>query len=319
MKNIIAFLILIYSTSATAYYPTYVSNTNHLVEISQKNSGQWNSLVVINDEAIGKPIHDQTKNILKSINRKLFITTDSGAKELINNIPTLKYKELKYITLNGPLETKITTQLDGIITTEVKGFTILTEVKFDMLGFTLYGKVKTSELNFSADYNVVSGQVYNIRDNSNMKIKVDIDGNGILNSLVAKAGGYLLNVFKPNFFQQNLDSSINSVINNNYYIAGIESVVPDNTWVINGIDLGFEIKNIIKGISPEKYLSLAISESNHKYYTGWLYRTYYMNKVEFDISGNYKVAYGNEPVYATGSWINPCNGPGGANHGCYEP
>lgn len=311
--------MLIYSTSATAYYPTYVSKTNHLVEISQKNSGQWNSLVILNDEAIGKPIHDETKKILTSINSKLFIATDSGAKKLINNIPTLRYKELKHITFNGPIETKITTQDDGIVTAEVKGFTLSTEVKFDMLGFSLYGKVKTSELSFSADYNVISGQVYNIRDNGNMRIKVDIDGNGIFNNLVAEAGEYLLAVFKPNFFQQNLESSINSIINNNYYIAGIESVVPDNTWVINGIDLGVEIKNIIKGTSSGKYLSLAISENNHKYYTGWLYRTYYMNKVEFDISGNYKVVYGNEPVYSTGSWINPCAGPGGANHGCYEP
>ncbi|MEM6187640.1 hypothetical protein [Shewanella vaxholmensis] len=318
MKKIV-FLMLIYSTSATAYYPTYVSKTNHLVEISQKNSGQWNSLVILNDEAIGKPIHDETKKILTSINSKLFIATDSGAKKLINNIPTLRYKELKHITFNGPIETKITTQDDGIVTAEVKGFTLSTEVKFDMLGFSLYGKVKTSELNFSADYNVISGQVYNIRDNGNMRINVDIDGNGILNNLVAEAGEYLLDVFKPNFFQKNLESSINSIINNNYYIAGIESVVPDNTWVINGIDLGVEIKNIIKGTSPGKYLSLAISENNHKYYTGWLYRTYYMNKVEFDISGNYKVVYGNEPVYATGSWINPCAGPGGASHGCYEP
>lgn len=318
MKKIV-FILLIYSTSATAYYPTYVSKTNHLVEISQKKSGQWNSLAILNDETIGKPIHDETKNILMSINRKLFIATDSGAKKLINNIPTLKYKELKHITFNGPIETKITTQHNGIVSAEVKGFALSAEVKFDMLGFTLYGKVKTSELNFSADYNVINGQVYNIRDNGKMRINVDIDGDGILNNLAAEAGEYLLAVFKPNFFQQNLDSSISSIINNNYYIKGIENVVPDNTWIINDIDLGAELKNIINGVSPGKYISLAISEKNHRYYTGWLYRTYYMNKVEFDISGNYKVAYGNEPVYATGSWINPCAGPGGANRGCYEP
>jgi len=37
MRKIILILTLFFSTSSTAYYPTYVSRTNHLVEISEKN------------------------------------------------------------------------------------------------------------------------------------------------------------------------------------------------------------------------------------------------------------------------------------------
>ncbi|GHB06426.1 hypothetical protein GCM10007107_19360 [Shewanella indica] len=44
-----------------------------------------------------------------------------------------------------------------------------------------------------------------------------------------------------------------------------------------------------------------------------------MNKVDFDISGNYKISYENQAVYDTGSWINPCARLGGASHECYEP
>jgi hypothetical protein len=37
MRKILLVLTLFFSTSSTAYYPTYVSRTNHLVEISEKN------------------------------------------------------------------------------------------------------------------------------------------------------------------------------------------------------------------------------------------------------------------------------------------
>lgn len=268
MRKILLILSLLFSTSSMAYYPTYVAKTNHLVEISQKKSGQWDSLVVINNESIGLPIHNETKQILKSINDKLFTSIDSSARTEINKLPTFKYRELKSVTLNGPLETKIITQADGIITATVKGFTMSAEVKFDMSGFTLYAKAKTSELNFSADYNAINGQIYNIRDNGNMRISVDVDGNGIFNNLVAEATESLLKVFKPNFFQKELNSALSSINNQKYYVAGIESVVPENSWIINGVDLGVEIKNAIKGISPGNYISLAISENNHRYYTG---------------------------------------------------
>ncbi|WP_335912424.1 hypothetical protein, partial [Shewanella indica] len=108
--------------------------------------------------------------------------------------------------------------------------------------------------------NPINGQVYNIRDNGNLRVLVDIDGNGIFNKLAAKVTKSLLKVFKPNFFQQELNSILSSIHNHKYYVAGIESVIPDNTWIINGMDLGFEIKNTLKGIHPEKYISIAISE-----------------------------------------------------------
>lgn len=270
--------------------------------------------MVINNESIGLPIHNETKKILKSINEKLFSSIESSTRAEINKLPTFRYRELKHVTLNGPLETKIMTQPDGIITATVKGFTISTEIKIDISGLTLYAKIKTSELNLSADYNPINGQIYNIRDNGNLRVHVDIDGNGTFNKLVTKVTKSLLKIFKPNFFQQKLNSILSSIHNHKYYVAGIESVIPDNTWIINGMDLGFEIKNTIKGIHPEKYISIAISEKNHRYYTGWNYREYYMNKVDFDISGNYKISYENQAVYDTGRWINPC-----ASHGCYEP
>lgn len=318
-KVFIVVSLLIFSSIATAYYPTYVSGTNHLVEISKKKSGAWNSIVVINNTSVGKPIHDETKGILKSINKELFDSIESAARKGINGISWMSFRELKYVTLDGPLQTKLITQSNGVITAEVGGFSLRSEVKFELSLFTLYGKVRTSELRFAADYDVITGRVYNLRDIGNTRVDIDVDGNGIINSLVAEGIEVLEGIFFPTFIQDVVDDGVNGLVNDEYYIAGLESVIPTGKWMVAGVDLGVKIKEMISGVSAEKYVSIGISEKNHRYYTGWSYRTYYMNQVELDISGNYKVEYGNAPIYSTGSWINPCAGPGGAGSGCYEP
>lgn len=99
----------------------------------------------------------------------------------------------------------------------------------------------------------------------------------------------------------------------------IHNKVKSILFDINGVDVGLKIKNLITGVTPGKYISLSISESNLRYYYGGgVFRTYYKNKLSFDVSNNYSVTYENEPVFSTGNWINPCY-VGGASSGCYEP
>lgn len=310
--------ILLYCSAASAYYPNYVSGTQHLVEISQKSSGNWKSLVVLDNSAIGEPIHDKTKKILSAINSNLFDALELEA-EKISDIPTLTYKKLNDVTINGAINTKIMTDNNGIITVELSGFSISAVVRLGITGFSSTANVKTSDLKFAADYDIITGRVYNLRDIGNTRIDVDLDADSLLGSLVVESAESLLNIFDPSFFQGELDDIISGQLNNEYYIAGIDSVVPTGEWIVSGIDLGSEIQDLIRGVSAGKYISIGISENNLRYYTGYGYRTTYTNKVELDISGNYKVGYENAPVFSKGDWINPCAGAGGANSGCYEP
>lgn len=63
MKQLITLLILCYSLSASAYYPTYVSKTDHLIALSNHSSGTWNS-ITLNNTAAGKPIHDALNKLI---------------------------------------------------------------------------------------------------------------------------------------------------------------------------------------------------------------------------------------------------------------
>ena len=318
MKNLMLLFFLLYSFSASAYYPTYVSRTDHLTELSYKSSGSWRG-IVINNNLAGKPLHNEVKSAFNSINSELFDYVESAAREEINDIPTLSFRELKYAKLVGPLKTKIITSGDGVITSEVSGFNFSSEVKVEFTLLTLYGKVNTSELRFSADYDVITGRVYNLRDIGHMQVNFDVDGNGIINSAVAEVLEALVNIFKPDFIQDSVDESLDQLIENEYYIAGLDSVIPEGVWVIDNIDIGIKIKDAIRGIKAGEYIDITLTEWEQRFYEGSKYRYYYRNRVQIDISNNYKFDYGNEPVFATGDWINPCAGPGGSNSGCYEP
>lgn len=318
MKKLMLLFFSLCSFSVSAYYPTYVSRTDHLTEISYKSSGLWDS-TVINSSLAGKPLHDEVKSAFNSINSELFNYVESAAREEINDLPTLRFRELKYAKFVGPLKTKIMTSGDGVITTEVSGFNFSSEVKVEFTLFTLYGKVNTSELKFAADYDVITGRVYNLRDIGNIQVSLDVDGNGIINSAVAEVLEALVNIFTPNFIQESVDESLDQLIEKEYYIAGLDSVIPEGVWVIDNIDIGMKIKDAIRGVKAGEYIDIALTEWEQRYYEGSKYRYYYRNRVQIDISNNYKFDYGNEPVFATGDWINPCAGPGGSSSGCYEP
>ncbi|RTR26068.1 hypothetical protein [Shewanella atlantica] len=300
------------------YYPTYVSETKHLSTIGYKNNNSWRD-IIIDSPSKGKPIHDEVKEILSTINNKLFNVVETEAREGINDTPTLRFRELKRARLVGPLKTKIITQNNGVVTVEVSGFTFDAEVKVDWLGFTLYGDVDTSTLRFSADYELNTARVYNLRDIGNLQVDIDIDGNGIINSIVAETVEVLADIFVPDFVQDSVDDALNELNDNEYYVKAFDNVILPQTWIIDGIDIGLEIKDAIKGINPGKYISISLYEWDERYYEGSMYRYYYRNRAEVDISNSYKFDYSNEPVYTVGDWENPCAGAGGAGSGCYEP
>ncbi|PKG73496.1 hypothetical protein CXF86_17455 [Shewanella sp. GutCb] len=318
LKKIIILIFIFNTSTVFAYYPTYVSQTKHLTTIGYKHNNNWRDIIV-DSTSMGKPIHDEVKEILSTINNKLFEVVEAEAREEINDTPTLRFRELKRAQLIGPLNTKIITQSNGVVTVELSGFTFDAEVKVDWLGITLYGDVDTSTLRFAADYNVSTGRVYNLRDIGNLQVDIDIDGNGIINSIVAETLDVLQYIFFPDSVQDAVDEAINELNDNEYYVKAFDNVILPQTWIVDGIDIGLEIKDAIKGINPGEYISISLSEWDERYYEGSKYRYYYKNRAVIDISNEYKFDYGNEPVYATGDWINPCAGPGGSTSGCYEP
>lgn len=304
----------VYFTSiySYAFYPTYVSDTKHLTEIKEIYSGKS---IVLESDYVGQPIHSKVKAILLGINKNLNEQLTTLAKDGMAGSNILTFRSLQRSSINGEITTKIITENNGVLRVEVGGFSIAAEVKFDVSRFTLYGDIKTSPLKFSADYDVVSGKVYNLQEISATRVYVDVDGNGIFNNIVAEVTDEVLDIFLPKLIRK----SINDALDNTYYIGGLNDVIPIGEWVINGVDVGQQIKNLITGVSAGKYVSISISESNQRYYYGGgAFRNYYKNKLFFDVSNNYLVAYENEPVFSTGNWINPCY-VGGASSGCYEP
>ncbi|MBO2628929.1 hypothetical protein [Shewanella algae] len=315
MKWLATAFLLFTPLHSYAYYPTYVSDTTHLTTIEDVHNGRS---IVLKNSSVGAPIHKEVKDILNSINGEIKNSLTIAAKDGINGLGG-RFRNLVRSELTGELTTKIITEGNGVVKVEVGGFNLSAEVKFDYAGITLYGDVTTSKLKFTADYDVITGEVYNLRDVGNTKVYVDVDGNGIINNLVAETAEELLHIFKPNMFNNLVSESLGKLVNNRYYVGGINSVIPEGKWVFEGVDVGKTIKNSIKGVSPGKYVSLSISEWKHRYYYGGgTFRYYYRNKLTLDVSNNYIVTYENEPVFSTGNWINPC-ASGASNHGCYEP
>jgi hypothetical protein len=310
--------ILLYSTAfySHAYYPTYVSNTKHLTEIKNVNA---NRIIVIESSEIGRPIHNEVRDILNSIDDELKETLTIVARDGINGVSGGKFRGLLNSEINGEITTKIITDGNGIVRAEIGGFTLSAKVKFDYARVTLYGEINTSKLKFSADYNVITGKVYNLKDIGNTKVYVDIDGNGIFNGFIAKLAEKFIGIFKPSLFNDLVNDALGKLVNNSYYVGGLDDVIPEGEWIVGEVDIGQEIKDAINGISPGQYVSLTMSERNQRYYYGGnFHRNYYRNKLKIDVSNNYIATYENEPVFSTGNWINPCH-VGGASGGCYEP
>ena len=320
MKQLITLLILCYSLSASAYYPTYVSKTDHLIALSNHSSGTWNS-ITLNNASAGKPIHDEIKNIYKIINRELFLLAEQAMKDGLSGTSLADFKRLEYADMVGKLETKIITQSNGIISVEVGGFYLNVRAQLDgIIGFAKAdAKVSTSQLRFAADYDVITGRIYNLRDIGNMQVYHDLSASGIIDNIVVGIVEVLEDIFFADAFEEMVDDALNKLIGTEYYIGGVDSVIEEGIWIIDGVDVGIKIKEAIKGVNADKYIVLALSEWDERYYEGSKYRYYYRNRLEIDISNEFTFDYGNSPVYAIGDWINPCAGPGGSSSGCYEP
>lgn len=300
------------------YYPTYVSETKHLTTIGYKNNNSWRDIIV-DSPSKGRPIHDEVKEILRIIDDALFEAVEVAVHSAIDDISLATYRGLIKADLVGPINTKIITASSGVITVELGGFSFDSEVKLDWRLFTLYGKVNTSTLHFAADYDVSTGRVYNIRDIGNMQIDIDIDGDGLINSIVAEVADVIADIYTNYFIEEAIEEAITDLNNGEYYVQAFDNVILTNTWVIDGIDIGQIIKDAIAGIRDNQYISIELHDWDERYYEGSRYNYYYRNRAVVDVNNSFKFDYGNEPVYSTGNWSNPCAAPGGSNSGCYEP
>lgn len=301
-----------------AYYPTYVSATRHITTLGYKQGNTWQN-TFIESTSKGKPVHDEVKAILHTIDDALFEAVDELARAAVDDISCLTYRGLIKADLVGPINTKITTATNGVITVELGGFSLDTETKVDFSLFTLYADIDTSTLRLAADYNVSTGKVYNIRDMGNMQVYIDVDGNGIINSIVAEFIDILANIYTVYFMEDAIEEALTDLGNEEYYIKAFDNVILSNTWIIGGVDIGQEIKDAIAATVPNQYVELELYDWDERYYEGSMYRYYYRNRAVVDVNGQFKFDYGNEPVYSEGDWINPCSGAGGSSSGCYEP
>lgn len=309
--------LLSISPLSQAYYEREVDYYYFPSVVTYSNAGYTLSKSFVGSEGgkLSKVVG--AASLLNNIEYQLYDTLEQKIKDEIGS--GLSLKSLNF-DLIGPKIIKLSGKNNGTIEARVGGFRVSARAKLEY-SFLVDARVDINSdvLWFVGQYNPSTGEISDLREESEFDIDVDVDIDSIIKYLLPGISYFFINNFEDMF--EEMAPSISQLLNyklNSYEttIFGLDDKIPAGQYVINGFDAGQAIQDAFYDLYSGESIELTLERDHSRLDMISHYEDFDIDTLKINISDHLFFEVTERAQFTHQEWIYEGGSTCSRNSGC---